>query len=88
MYQVIIIATLISAIYFGFKIIEINYIKKEKVVLKPILQEVLAILFCSIFGGFVFYSFENTFYELFNVITDNKHIVPKMTEVFTDEPGF
>lgn len=88
MYQIIIISCLVSLSYFVMRIVEMKYIIKQNKPLKDIVRDTLIVLFCSILGTFVFYNMETTFYEMFNIITDNKNIVPKMTEVFIDEPGF
>lgn len=88
MYRVVVISIIISLAYFIFRIIEMKYISKENIPLKDIIKDSLVVLLCSILGTFIFVSLETTFYEMFNIITDNKNIMPKMTEVFIDEPGF
>ena len=88
MEPMIIISVIITVIYFSAKLLEMRYLEKQAKPLKDTVRDTVIIFCCSLLGSFVYFNFDTTFSEFFNIVTETKTLNPDNTMIFTDSPGF
>ena len=76
----LIIAAIISVVFFISKFIEMRFIEKETKPLKFLLRDSLLVYFSVVFGDFIV--------GQINPMIQGGSITSNVTPVFTDNPGF
>ena len=69
------------------KLIEMKFIDKEMKPMKFLVRDAIIVFVCSLLTNYIFFNFCGSLDDFMSVITETKTI-PKMTEIFTDVPGF
>ena len=80
MSNIFVIGAVISITFFLAKFIEMRFIEKESKPLKDLIRDSLLVYFSVIASNFIM--------EQINPIINGGSNVPKLTPVFTDNPGF
>ena len=80
MENIFIIASLISFFYLIVKFIEMRFIEKDNKPLKVLIKDTLVVYLCVLLGNFIV--------EQINPSLLGKDATNKVTQVFTDNPGF
>ena len=88
MEEVFIIATIITISYCISKYIEYRYFSQDYKSLKDIVRDCLLVLICSVSGSYIYFHFQKTIRDFFNVVTETKVLDSATTQVFTDVPAF
>tara|TARA_Y100000361_G_scaffold51681_1_gene45206 strand:- start:61 stop:327 length:267 start_codon:yes stop_codon:yes gene_type:complete len=88
MERALILAFLITLLFFVSKIIEMKYISKEWKPLKIVIRDSVIVFISGFISIVLFFMSNGDVTDFFNVITENKTLKPSATEVFTGEPGF
>lgn len=88
MERALILAFLITLLFFISKIIEMKYISKEWKPLKIVIRDSVIVFISGFISIVLFFMSNGDVTDFFNVITENKTLKPSATEVFTGEPGF
>lgn len=78
--NVFIIASLISFFYLIIKFIEMRFIEKDNKPLKVLIKDTLVVYLCVLLGNFIV--------EQINPSLLGEDATNKVTQVFTDNPGF
>ena len=69
------------------KLIEMKFIDKEMKPMKFLVRDAIIVFVCSLLTSYIFFNFCGSLDDFMSVITETKTI-PKITEIFTDVPGF
>jgi len=80
MENIFIIASLISFFYIIVKFIEMRFIEKDNKPLKVLIKDTLVVYLCVLLGNFIV--------EQINPSLLGEEATNKVTQVFTDNPGF
>ena len=88
MEQVFIIAIFTVIVFLLIKYAESKYLEKESKPLKLIVRDALVVFVASMTSAFVFFYFQVTIRDFFNVVTDTTTLHTATTQIFTDTPGF
>jgi hypothetical protein len=88
MEKIIVIAVLISSLFFLIKVLEMKFLTKEMVPLKQVIRDSVYVFVASFATLFVFLNMVHSIDDFMNVITGSKSDTLKATQVFTGEPGF
>jgi len=88
MERALILAFLITLLFFISKIIEMKYVSKEWKPLKIVIRDSVIVFISGFISIVLFFMSNGDVTDFFNVITENKTLKPSATEVFTGEPGF
>jgi|1048.fasta_scaffold148440_2 hypothetical protein len=88
MEQVFIIAIFTVIVFLLIKYAESKYLEKESKPLKLIVRDALVVFVASMTSAFVFFYFQVTIRDFFNVVTDTTTLNTATTQIFTDTPGF
>ena len=88
MEKLLVVSGLIAFIFFLLKMLEMKYILKEWKPLKHTIRDSVYVFISGFLCLFVFLNISGSVNDFMNVITDNKSMNLKATQVFTDEPGF
>lgn len=88
MEEVFVIATIITLTFCLSKFIEVKYFSEETKALKDIVRDCLLVLICALAGAYVYFYFQTSIRDFFNVVTETKVLNNANTEVFTDNPTF
>ncbi len=88
MERALILAFLITLLFFVSKIIEMKYISKEWKPLKIVIRDSVIVFISGFISIVLFFMSNGDVTDFFNVITENKTLKPSATELFTGEPGF
>lgn len=80
MENIFIIASLISFFYIILKFIEMRFIEKDSKPLKVLIKDTLVVYLCVLLGNFII--------EQINPSLLGEEATNKVTQVFTDNPGF
>ena len=80
MENIFIIASLISFFYIIVKFIEMRFIEKDNKPLKVLIKDTLVVYLCVLLGNFIV--------EQINPSLLGEDATNKVTQVFTDNPGF
>lgn len=85
-----IVAFFITLLFALVKFGEYKFLQKEeeKTPLKDIVRDLLIVLVSSLAGSYIYFNFQNSINEFFNVVTDSKVLNNAATQVFTDKPTF
>jgi len=85
-----IVAFFITLLFALVKFGEYKFLQKEqeKTPLKDIVRDLLIVLVSSLAGSYIYFSFQDSINEFFNVVTDSKVLNNAATQVFTDKPTF
>lgn len=85
-----IVAFFITLLFALVKFGEYKFLQKEKekTPLKDIVRDLLIVLVSSLAGSYIYFSFQDSINEFFNVVTDSKVLNNAATQVFTDKPAF
>ena len=85
-----IVAFFITLLFALVKFGEYKFLQKEeeKTPLKDIVRDLLIVLISSLAGSYIYFNFQNSINEFFNVVTDSKVLNTAATQVFTDKPTF
>ena len=87
MERALILAFLITLLFFISKIIEMKYVSKEWKPLKIVIRDSVIVFISGFISIVLFFMSNGDVTDFFNVITENKTLKPSATEVFTGEPG-
>jgi hypothetical protein len=88
MEEVFIITAIITVSFCLSKYIEYKYFTEDIKPLKDIVRDCLLVLMCAVSGSYVYFHFQTTFSDFFNVVTETKVLNNATTQVFTDSPTF
>lgn len=88
MEKLLVIALIITVIFFVIKILEMKYLSKEMKPLKYTIRDSFIVFISSFSGLFGFLSMNGSINDFMNIVTSNKSSNLKATQIFTDEPGF
>jgi len=88
MEETFIIASVITISFCLSKFIERRYLGQDVKPLKDDVKESLAVMLCAVFGSFMYFNFQSSIRDFFNVVTETKVFNNAGTQVFTDEPSF
>ena len=88
MEEVFVVATIITLSFCLSKFIETKYFTDEVKPLKDVIRDCLLVLMCSIAGSYMYFYFQTTIRDFFNVVTETKVLNNASTQVFTDTPSF
>ena len=80
MENIFIVASLIAFFYIVIKFIEMRFIEKDNKPLKILIKDTLVVYLCVILGNFII--------EQINPSLLGEEATKKVTQVFTDTPGF
>ena len=80
MENIFIVASLIAFFYIVIKFIEMRFIEKDNKPLKLLIKDTLVVYLCVILGNFII--------EQINPSILGEETTKKVTQVFTDTPGF
>lgn len=80
MENIFIVASLIAFFYIVIKFIEMRFIEKDNKPLKLLIKDTLVVYLCVILGNFII--------EQINPSLLGEEATKKVTQVFTDTPGF
>ena len=80
MENIFIVASLIAFFYIVVKFIEMRFIEKDNKPLKVLIKDTLVVYLCVILGNFII--------EQINPSLLGEEATKKVTQVFTDTPGF
>ena len=82
------LAGLITLLFCICKILEMKYIDKEWKPIKHLVRDSLIVFITSFLGVFIYLRGQGTVTDFVNVITENKSLDLKGTQVFTGDPEF
>ncbi len=88
MEEVFVVATIITVTFCLSKFIENKYFTDEIKPLKDTVRDCLLVLMCSMAGSYLYFYFQSTIRDFFNVVTETKVLNSASTQVFTDNPTF
>ena len=88
MEKLLVIALIITVIFFIIKVLEMKYLSKEMKPLKYTIRDSFFVFISSFAGLFGFLSMNGSINDFMNIVTSNKSTNLKATQIFTDEPGF
>ena len=85
-----IVAFFVTLLFALVKFGEYKFLQKEqeKTPLKDIVRDLLIVLVSSLAGSYIYFNFQDSINEFFNVVTDSKVLNTAATQVFTDKPTF
>jgi hypothetical protein len=76
----------ITVLFGAFKFAEMRY--DEDLPLKTVVRDALVVFLSSLGASYIFFAFQSTIVDFFNVVTEAKVINAAATQVFTDIPPF
>jgi hypothetical protein len=89
MEKVIVLSILITFMFGLVKFGEMKLIEKKIKPLKTFVRDMVIVFISALFITMVYFYFDNSITELFNVVTNSKNLNNLSTpQVFTDSPGF
>lgn len=88
MEEVFVVASIITLCYSVSKFMEWKYMSEETTPLKDIVRDCFLVLMSSLSGSYLYFHFQSTIREFFNVVTETKVLNSQATQVFTDNPNF
>ena len=88
MEKIFVLCFFITLLFCFAKFLEMKYLEKEWKPLKYFIRDSVIVFGCSFAGSFVYFYFQNTLFDFYNIITESKVINTANTQVFTDSPGF
>ncbi len=88
MEKLLVLSGLMAFLYFLIKILEMKYIDKEAKPLKYVIRDTFYVFISSLVCLYLFLTFNGSIDNMMSVITNDKSLNIKATEVFTGEPGF
>jgi len=88
MEQVFVITTIITLSFCLSKYVEYKYFTDNVKPMKDIVRDCLLVLLSAVSGSYVYFYFQSTISDFFNVVTETKVLSNASTQVFTDNPTF
>jgi hypothetical protein len=88
MEQVFVITTIITLSFCLSKYVEYKYFTENVKPMKDIVRDCLLVLLSAVSGSYVYFYFQSTISDFFNVVTETKVLSNAATQVFTDNPTF
>lgn len=88
MEEVFVVASIITICYSVSKYMEWKYMSDEVTPLKNVVRDSFLVLMSSLSGAYLYFHFQTTIREFFNVVTETKVLNSQATQVFTDNPSF
>ena len=88
MEKLLITCALIALFFFILKMLEMKYIDKEMKPLKNVIRDSVYVFIASLGCLFILLNLNGSINDFMNILTVNKQVNLKATEIFTDEPGF
>jgi hypothetical protein len=89
MEKVIVLSILITCMYGLVKFGEMKIIDKQMKPLKTFVRDMVCVFISSVFINMIYFYFDNSITELFNVVTNSRNMNNLATpQIFTDSPGF
>ena len=88
MEEVFVVASIITICYSVSKYMEWKYMSDEVTPLKNVVRDSFLVLMSSLSGAYLYFHFQTTIREFFNVVTEPKVFNSQATQVFTDNPTF
>lgn len=88
MEKILVISGLITFLFSIAKVVEMKYIDKQWPPLKYLIRDAFMVFLAAVVGLFVFFQMNGTLTDFMNIVTENKSLNLKATQIFTDDPGF
>ena len=88
MEEVFVITTIITLSFCLSKYIEYKYFTDDVKPLKDLGRDCLLVLLCAVSGSYIYFYFQTSIRDFFNVVTETKVLNNATTQVFTDNPTF
>ena len=88
MEKLLVLSSIITLLFSMAKIVEMKYVDKNWKPLKYIIRDAFMVFIAAFVGLYGFLQLNGTLNDFMNVITENKSLNLKATQIFTDEPGF
>jgi hypothetical protein len=71
------------------KFIEYKYFQVEdNKPLKDTVRDILIVMVCSLASSYLFFQFQGSIHDFFDIVTESKVVNDAATQVFTDKPNF
>lgn len=84
-----VITVTITLLFVLAKFIEYKYFQSdEKKPLKDTVRDIIIVTICSLAGSYLFFQFQGSIHDFFDVVTESKSVTSAATQVFTDKPNF
>lgn len=90
MNPVFILAMAVTAFFCLSKFAEMRFLcdEDDMIPLKQVFRDALVVFCSTLSASFLFFHFQSSIAEFFNVITETKVLNPAATQIFTDAPTF
>jgi len=88
MEKLFVLSGIITLLFSIAKIVEMKYVEKKWTPVKYVIRDAMMVFIAAFVGLFGFLQMNGTLNDFMNVITENKSLNLKATQIFTDEPGF
>jgi|TARA_Y100000389_G_C17466498_1_gene526161 hypothetical protein len=84
-----VVAVTTTLLFVLAKFIEYKYFQgEEKKPLKDTVRDTLIVMACALASSYVFFQFQGSINDFFDVVTESKVASGAATQVFTDKPNF
>ena len=88
MEKVLLISSIITAIFCLLKFIEMKYLDRQLKPLKDIIRDIFMVFLASFGSLFILLNYQHKLDDFFSVVTNTTMIKPETTQVFTGVPDF
>jgi hypothetical protein len=88
MEKVLLISSIITAIFGLLKFIEMKYLDRQLKPLKDIIRDIFMVFLASFGSLFILLNYQHKLDDFFSVVTNTTMIKPETTQVFTGVPDF
>lgn len=90
MNPVFLLAVGVTAFFCLSKFAEMRFLcdEDDMISLKQVTRDALVVFCSTLSASFLFFHFQNSIADFFNVITETKVLNPASTQIFTDVPPF
>ena len=90
MNPVFLLAVLVTAFFCLSKFAEMRFLcdEEDMIPLKQVARDALVVFCSTLSASFLYFHFQSSISDFFNVITETKVLNPAATQIFTDVPPF
>jgi hypothetical protein len=88
MEKILVLSGLVAIIFSIMKVVEMKYINKQWQPAKLVIRDAFVVFLSAFVGIFAYVQMSGTISDFMNIVSDNKSLNLKATQIFTDEPGF